>query len=385
MKYFDFAATTPMCNQALSAYQEAAQHFFGNSSSLHDVGTSAAFILKECRRKLAAMLDVPFEGIYFTSGGTESNLLAILSLARKMKKSGKHIITSLAEHTSVHAAMNVLQQEGFEITRLPFTNKGIINTSELQDCIRDDTVLIAIQHVNQEIGTIQPVRSIGSIAKERGILFHCDAVQSFGKLDLKEMTAYVDSLSVSSHKIYGPKGTGAVYINPRCAWEPVFPGLTHEKGFRGGTVDVPSIAAFLAAAEHSCKPKETANTWKKRRLLMNELTHPAITLAEGDEIHQLPSTVGIRISGVEGQLVMLACNQKGFAISTGSACQVGHDNGMKAVVAMGWTEEEAKQFFRISFSEESTEEDVIQLGKTINSIAQAHIPLHFSDSHIMVK
>ncbi|WP_338750394.1 IscS subfamily cysteine desulfurase [Bacillus sp. FJAT-52991] len=365
MPYFDYAATTPMCEEALNVYIEASRQFFGNSSSLHDDGERARFLLDSCRERLATFIGGQQEGIYFTSGGTESNLLAIISLAKQKKDEGTHIITTMTEHSSVHTAMSYLEKEGFQITRLPLNSEGLLEISTLKAAIRQDTILVCLQYVNSEIGTIQPVIEAGMMLKQKGILLHCDCVQAFGKIDLHSLIPYVTSLSIASHKIYGPKGVGAAYISPSIPWQPLFPGISHEKGFRGGTVDVPGIAAFIVAAEKVCQSYSLHKEWNLRQRLKEQLAHSRYEWIEADKEHQLPSIIGMRLAGTEGQLIMLKLNEYGFSISTGSACQASIEGGTKAVQAMGFSEEEAKQFFRISFGEETTLAEIDALAKRL--------------------
>ncbi|GER67075.1 cysteine desulfurase [Weizmannia acidilactici] len=369
MHYFDYAATTKMSGLALEAYMETAKHFYGNSESLHDIGTNAHAVLEKSRALISGYLGIPAESIYFTSGGTEGNLLAILSLAMGAANKGKHIISSMAEHASVHSALSFLEQQGFEVTRIPFTKKGTLHLDKLEQAIRPDTVLVSIQHLNQEIGTIQPIGDISRIVKGRGILFHSDCVQSFGKADLNSIIPFVDSITVSSHKIHGPKGVGAVYIHPSCVVKPVFSHLSHEKGIRGGTVNVPGIAGFAVAVEDISIERE--RDWAFRNLL-KQASGGMVTFIEGAPEAQLPSLVGCMIPGVQGQLVLLECNKAGFAISTGSACQEHHEGGSKAVEAMGYPKEVSDQFFRISFGRYTTKEEVVLLGKTLKKIAAVY-------------
>ncbi|WP_203361617.1 IscS subfamily cysteine desulfurase [Bacillus sp. REN10] len=365
MPYFDYAATTPMCEEALNVYIEASRKFFGNSSSLHDEGGRARFLLDSCREKLATLIGGQPEGVYFTSSGTESNLLAVISLAKQKQPEGTHIITTMAEHSSVHAAMNYLEQEGFQITRLPFNSEGVLDIQTLEDAITEETVLVCLQYVNSEIGTIQPVIEAGMMLKEKGILLHCDCVQAFGKIDLQPLLPSITSLSISSHKIYGPKGVGAAYVSPSIPWRPIFPGISHEKGFRGGTVDVPGIAAFIAAAEKMCQSYSLDKEWKLRQRLKEQLAASSYEWIETKHERQLPSIIGMKLMGTEGQLMMLHLNEYGFSISTGSACQSSNEGGTKAVQAMGFSKEEAKQFFRISFGEQTTIAEVDALAKRL--------------------
>lgn len=368
MIYFDYAATSPMSEEALNVYIKASQEFFGNSSSLHDEGSRARFLLEKCRETLANLIGGKQEGIYFTSGGTECNLLSIVSLARAARKKGTHVITSMAEHSSVHSAMAYLEKEGFVITKLPLSSRGIVEPERLAAAIRPDTALVSLQYVNQEIGAINPVEEIGQLLKEKGILFHSDCIQAFGKLDLRPLLKWADSISLSSHKVSGPKGVGAVYIHPTVRWTPLFPGLTHESGFRGGTVDVPAIAAFIAASEKVCQTFNLQKEWSLRYLLKEKLAQSSLRWIETEETRQLPSVIGMTMPGMEGQLVLLKLNEQGCAISTGSACDSRSENGTKAILAMGYSLEEARQFFRISFSSRTTAEEIEKLGDLLLGI-----------------
>lgn len=374
MHYFDYAATTPLHPEAAHVYVKLSEECYGNTSSLHEVGTKAENMLAFCREELAGILNVQSAGIYFTSGGTESNLLSIISLAKANKHRGNHIITTLGEHPSVDSAMSYLKEAGFIVTVIPFTEDGFVDLSLLEEALRSDTILVSVQHINPEIGTIQPLEKIAAILKGRSILFHSDCVQSFGKVDLKTIANMVDSLSISSHKIYGPKGVGATYIHPRHRLDPVFPGLVHESGFRGGTVNVPGIAAFVTAAK---RMEETMNRKEIYRVfrdafLKKMVNYPELfTIYQSENIdRQLPQIIGLGVKNVEGQLIMLELNQQGFAISTGSACKVGQQHASKVMVALRVDLQKTKEFIRISFGNRTTLESVDALGEALIQIAQ---------------
>ncbi|MCP3741218.1 IscS subfamily cysteine desulfurase [Rossellomorea sp. BNER] len=372
MKYFDYAATTPMDSEVLKIYQEVASQYWGNTSSLHNAGTKAEELLENCRNKLASLLNVSARGIYFTSGGTEANQLAITSLAFSQRHKGKHIIASMAEHSSVSSALDYLSDCGFEITKIPYLSNGQLDLAILKQSIQEDTILLTIGHVNGEIGSIQPLEEISRLIKDKNILLHSDCVQSFGKMDLKKICSFVDSISISSHKIYGPKGVGAVYIRPNIHVKGLFPHQSHEHGFRGGTVNTPGIAAFVAAAIQSNQNHwERVNQLRKffTSKLKNELKG-CITIYESETTSQLPHVIGLAINGHEGQWVMLECNRKGFCISTGSACRQGLQAPSKTMVAMGVTEEKQKEFIRISFGKETREEDITALVEALIEISK---------------
>ncbi|MGE8206098.1 IscS subfamily cysteine desulfurase [Heyndrickxia sp. NPDC080065] len=372
MIYFDYSATTPIDHEALEVYYQLSTQAYGNTNSLHDIGTKAENILQLCRNELADILTVPMASIYFTSGGTESNLLSIISLAKTQEHHGKHIITSMGEHSSVHSAMKYLMDNGFEISEIAFNQDGIVDLELLQKNIREDTILVSVQHVNSEIGTIQPIREIANLVQDRGILFHCDCVQSFGKLELTSIIPYIDCLTVSSHKIYGPKGVGAVYINPSVYVNPVFPGFHHEQGFRGGTINLPGIASFVTAAKKESQHGNQLEHYSTlRKIFLDELAlkQDKFTIYQSFDLQkQLPHIIGLGLNGIEGQYVMLECNRNGFAISTGSACHVGQQKPSNTMNALGIPYNKAKEFIRISMGKNTTTTDLKALAAFLNNL-----------------
>jgi cysteine desulfurase len=372
MIYFDFAATTPLDSEAAEVFVQASTQFFGNSSSLHEIGGQSLDLLENCREELAGLLGVNKKGLYFTSGGSEGNFLAIEALLSAPKKAGKHIIAGMAEHSSIHGVLNRL--EGYTITFLPFDSSGLIDIKELERAITPETVLVTVQHVNSEIGTIQPIEEIARICRERDIHFHSDFVQSFGKIDLKKITPLVSSFSFSGHKIYGPKGIGAVYVDPAISWRAFFPGGSHERGFRPGTVNVPAIASMTAAAQKlNSQLSQSYDRFLELRTILVESLEPIkeyVHIYQAAPRSQLPAIIGLRISGIEGQWIMLECNRYGFAISTGSACQIGMQTPAKVTQALGLSPQEAKEFIRISFGKTTKREDVVKLGETIIDIVK---------------
>ena len=378
MKYFDYAATCPLDEDAASVYVKIATTHYGNSQSLHDIGDEANQLLKKCRIEFSQMLDVNHEGIFFTSGGSEGNFLAIESLLSGKQKAGNHIITTIAEHSSIQSVIERFKRNGYRITYLPFNNQGLIEVSDFVEAICDETIMAVIQHGNSEIGTIQPIVEIGKLCQKYGILFHSDCVQTFGKLNLKQITPYIDSLSLSGHKFYGPKGTGAVYIRPQLAWVPVFPNTTHEKGFRPGTINVPGIAAMTIAAKkaHSTLDQELIHYLNLRNILNDSLSSIAdriIIHGSNGNQHQLPSIIGMSIEGIEGQWMLLECNRNGVAISTGSACHSGMQSPSQSMIALGLSGKSAKEYFRISLGRDVTEDDIRNLAnlfvKTVYSLS----------------
>ncbi|WP_226677417.1 IscS subfamily cysteine desulfurase [Mesobacillus jeotgali] len=372
MKYFDYAATCPLDQDAADIYIQASTKYFGNSQSLHEAGSASANLLESCRQEFSRLLGVDKAGIYFSGGGSEANFLGIMALLSAKRKHGNHIITGAAEHSSVYNLMKKLEGEGWDITFLPLNRNGKIELTSFIEAVRPETVLVSIQHGNPEVGTIQPIINLAEYCRSKDILIHTDCVQTFGKVPVVPLAGWVDALSISGHKFYGPKGTGVAYVNPKLAWKPYIDGTVHEKGFRPGTVNVPGIAAMTAAAQkaHSLMDTETKRVTKLREALIESLSDARESIeifgAEGDE--QLTGIMGMAIKGLEGQYVLLECNRKGFAISTGTACHTGMLSPAKTMSAMGIDGKPAKEFFRISFGRETQQEDAVNLGKMLAAI-----------------
>jgi cysteine desulfurase len=373
MKYFDYAATCPLDSDAAEAYLKAAGEYFGNTGSLHDAGSRAASLLEGCRSQMALMLGAEKEGIYFTSGGSEGNFLAIHALLSAAEKEGRHIIAGKAEHSSVHSTLRRLIEAGYETTFLPLDENGRISVADFEHAIREDTVLAVIQHSNSEIGTIQPLMDISTLCRKNGILLHSDMVHSFGKLDVAGILQHVDSASISAHKFYGPKGTGAVYVSPDLSWKAYYPGSSHENGFRPGTVNVPAVAAMVQAAGKAYSSLDDLSVLAARQRkefleVLNKACVPIAVYGSDCPKEQIASTIGLGIRGIEGQWMMLECNRRGFAISTGSACQTGMQAPSKTMNAMGLEDAAAKEFIRISFGRTTSMEEIRELGSSIASI-----------------
>lgn len=371
MIYLDYAATTPISDESLDVFNRVSKSFFGNPNSLHDIGSRAAQLLETCRQELADLLNCSPKGIYFTSGGSESNIRALSSLIDAHKEKGNHLITTVSEHSSVTNFFNQMETIGFDVTYLPLDKHGQIRFEDVKGAIRKTTILASIHYGNGEIGTLQPIKLIGNLLHKHQILFHCDAVQTFGKVPINLKTINLDSLSISSHKLYGPKGVGAVYMNPNVKWNPQMPNTTHEKGFRPGTVNVPGIAAFVTSAKAVCNDRieEQKRMESLRNGLIDKLNNiRASVYVEGHPTDHLPHILGIRIEGIEGQYLMLECNRHDIAISTGSACQVGTQKPSRTLKALGRSDSEARQFIRLSFGKHTTAEDISQTAETFRNI-----------------
>ncbi|WP_112181474.1 MULTISPECIES: IscS subfamily cysteine desulfurase [Paraliobacillus] len=354
----DNAATTPISMHALEVYQQVAVQCYGNSNSLHDIGSSAADVLQFSQSKMATILQAPSSGIYFTRGGTDANQLAIKLLLRSTEKQGKHIITTAFEHTSIINYLKDLQKyDDYQITYLPTNQNGEVELKTLKTLIRKDTVLVIVQHVNAEIGSIQPIEEIGAWLKTQHILFHSDGVQAFGKITVHIKDLEVDSYAVSSHKVHGPKGVGALYVNPSLS--------DHRSVLHTGTMDIPAIAAFVTAANETVSTiqQEVHRIKNLRDDFVSELNKRGFPLQSFTSPRQLPHIVGILFDTIPGDYAMLAFNQAGIAISTGSACSVGSQEPSRMMRAIGIPTQESKHFVRFSFGSTTKQND---LEKAIN-------------------
>ncbi|MFC0270145.1 IscS subfamily cysteine desulfurase [Metabacillus herbersteinensis] len=370
MIYLDYAATTPISEKALNVYIEVSRKAFGNSNSLHDVGESAKALLEGSRELLASLIGGDARGIYFTSGGSESNVLAIQSLLNGVQPQKKHIISTMIEHSSIHTYLTFLQTKGYEVTFLLPDEKGSIDLESIKLALREDTGLVSIQHASGELGTIQNLQEIGELLLQHGILLHSDCVQSFGKVAIDVKAFNIAALSFSSHKVYGPKGVGAVYLNPSVYWTPTIPGTTHESGFRPGTVNIPGAASFATAAKeiYDNMENEHARIYQLRTYLFEKLSAYQNELTILNNENQLPHIIGMTINGIEGQYTMLECNRYGLAISTGSACQVGMQKPSRSLLALGMKPDQAKQYIRISLGKQTTMDHMDQLSTVLKDL-----------------
>ncbi|MEY9868529.1 cysteine desulfurase [Peribacillus sp. B2I2] len=371
MIYLDYAATTPIDDEALEVFSQASRKFFGNASSLHDIGSEAARLLDMSRQQLADMLNIKKEGIIFTSGGSESNMLAIDTFIASKPSWQNHLIVSRTEHASIANFVAKLEQEGFDVTYLRHLEDGSVDIEHLEECLTEKTCLVIVQHVNSEIGVIQPIEQISKAVRKHQAFLQVDCVQSFAKLPLGKISALCDGLSVSSHKVYGPKGTGAVFFPAIHQLKAPVPNITHEYGFRPGTVDVPGIASFVTAAKKlgDIMEDERKRICMLRMQLIEQLTVRKVDFQIIEAKNQLPHILALTFAGLQGQYIMLELNQKGFAVSTGSACQIGKQDPSKTMMAIGKSEDEAHQFVRFSFGKNTTADDIHKLADCIEGIA----------------
>ncbi|MDQ0254178.1 cysteine desulfurase [Evansella vedderi] len=368
MIYLDHAATTPMSQNAVETFVKASTEFFANTNSLHEQGEKSKLLLNQCRKEIANLFHADSQEIFFTSGGSESNLRVLESLYLGNKYRGNHVITTTMEHPSVHSFFHKLENNGVNVTYVGVNNDGQVRLNELEEAIRPDTILASIQHVNSEIGTIQPMQEIGSLLKKHDVIFHSDCVQSFGKIPINVVEFQLDALSISSHKIYGPKGVGAVFLSKNVKWKPADLLTTHESGFRQGTLNTPGIAAFTTAALDMEKEQKANLEYMRelRQLLLEQLSPIShLIKVEGDIENQLPHIIGMGIHGLEGQYMLLTLDRHGICISTGSACQSEKLEPSIAMKALHRTSQEAKRFFRISMGIHNTREDILETATRI--------------------
>lgn len=369
--YMDHNATTPVHPAVLEAMLPYFTEFYGNASSVHTFGREARNGLEEARERIANLIGAQTSEIIFTSGGTESDNFAIEGAAYENTKKGKHIITSLIEHPAVLNTCKHLETHGFEVNYLTVDKYGVIDLDELKDLIRDDTILLTIMHANNEVGTIQPMKEIGAIAKEKGIILHTDAVQTTGKIPVNINELGIDLMSMSAHKLYGPKGIGALYMRKGTKVEPLIRGGHHERNRRGGTENVPGIVGFGKAAELASASMETEGKrlWNLTEKLKNGLIEKLdYVYSNSHPVNRLPNTMNISFDYVEGESILLNLDMKGIAASTGSACSSGSLEPSHVLLALGICAATAQGTIRFSLGRANTEEDVDYLIEELPSI-----------------
>lgn len=362
--YLDNAATTRVSPAARDAILAELTDNYGNPSSLHRKGSEAERLLRGARETIAEGLRVKEKEIYFTSGGTESNNWAILGGAKARIRQGKHVITSAIEHPSVSESFRRLEQDGFELTVLPVDKEGFIRPSDLAAAVRPDTVLISLMAVNNEIGTIEPVRELAESAKSvnPSLLFHVDAVQAFGKIPLAPKSWKVDLMTGSSHKIHGPKGSGFLYISENVRILPLIQGGGQEKGLRSGTENMPGIAGFGAAAAESLAMLDENAAYMRRvrsRLKEGLMSLPDVTLnGPADDLQAAPHLLSATFKGVRSEVLLHALEENGIYVSSGSACS-SHKREMSPVLkAIGLEKQAAESTLRFSLCRYNTEEEM---------------------------
>ena len=363
--YLDHAATTPLDREILEAMLPYFSEKFGNPSSLHSFGREAHEAIETSREKVADLIGAKDNEIIFTSGGTESDNLALRGIAYlnrdKLKEKGPHIITSSIEHPAVLETCKDLEREGFEIKYLNVDKYGLIDLDELQNSVTKGTFLISIMFANNEIGTIEPVEEIGKIAREYDVLFHTDAVQAVGKINIDVRKLPVDLLSISAHKMYGPKGAGALFVREGVKLKSIQTGGGHEGEIRSGTENVPGIVGLGEACRLAKIRMEDDNSRIKKlrdRLIKGILNSVEESYLNGHPEKRLPNNAHFRFTAIEGESLVLSLDQKGIAASTGSACSSKKLKASHVLLAIGLSPVEAHGSLRLTLGRENTEEDV---------------------------
>lgn len=358
--YMDYAATTPVDPRVLNEMKRYFTQKFGNTMSLHHYGREAKEAVEEAREQVARLMGAKATEVIFTSGATEANNFALKGIAFANRHRGKHIIISSIEHHSVIDPAKYLARNGFELSFLPVDKHGVVKLELLEKLIRKDTILVSVMHANNEIGTIQPIEEIGSICEERDVYFHCDAAQSFGKIDVDVDEMKVDLLTVSAHKLYGPKGVGAIYIREGTEIEPLLHGGGHEFGLRSSTLNVPGIVGFGKAVEIAGEEMkaEASRLRKLRDKLIREVLKIAGSHLNGHPTRRLPNNANFWFSGVEGESLVMELDRYGIAASTGSACSSSSLEPSHVLLAIGLRPHEAHGSLRLSLGRWSTMEDV---------------------------
>jgi len=360
--YFDHSATTPVRPEVVKVMLDSLEEKFGNPSSPHYFGRQGHNVLDEAREKVAHSIGAKPEEIIFTSGGTESDNMAIHGIAMLNRNRGNHIITSAVEHHAVLHTVQALGKQGFTITILPVDAYGMVHVEDLANAMTDKTILVTIMHANNEVGTVQPIKELAAYAKSRGAFFHTDAVQSMGKIPVNVDDLGVDLLTISGHKIYGPKGVGALYVRRGTRWrQSLFHGGSQERLRRAGTENVPGIAALGKACELAVQDmeQEAAHLSALRDKLLREvisgIPHSRLT---GHPVMRLPNHASFCFEFVEGESMLLSMDMKGIAASSGSACTSGSLEPSHVLLAMGIPHELAHGSIRLTLGRSNTMEDV---------------------------
>jgi cysteine desulfurase len=369
MIYLDYNATTPLCAPALEAMQPFLDRHYGNPSSVHAAGREARAGIDDARDRLADLLGAKPHELIFTSGGTESNNLAVLGLARAQRDRGRHLICAGTEHHAVlHAFEHLEKREGFEVTWLPVDERGRVDPDDLGSAIRGDTILVSIMSANNETGVLQPMEELANVCESRGVLLHSDMVQSVGKLDTRLAESGLAAASFAAHKFHGPKGAGLLYLRAGLPIEAVQFGGAHENQRRPGTENVPAIAGMAAAAEWALRDcaREQGRQSELRDRLWNHIAESfPLATQNGDATHRLANTLNVSFAGLSSETILMALDLEGVCASSGSACMVGSVVASHVLLAMGLPESLASSAVRFSLGHETTEEEIDRAGEII--------------------
>lgn len=367
MIYMDNSATSPVNHEVFEEMKPYFEENFGNASTLYELGRVSQRAVHHAREQVADLINADVNEIIFTSGGTESDNMVLKGIALKQHSKAtednakNHIITSQIEHPAILETCRFLEKYGFEVTYLPVDSDGIVDLEALEDAIKDETILISIMHANNEIGTVEPIKEIGEIAHKHNVLFHTDAVQSAGKVPIDVKDQNVDLLSISSHKLYGPKGVGAVYIKKGVRIEKLIHGGGQERGLRSGTENVPGIVGFGKACEIAKRDMEKNNEYLiniRDQIIDKVLKEVPESYVNGSLEHRLPNNVHLRFSGIEGESLLLKLDAKGIQSATGSACSSRKLEPSHVLMAIGLDPALAHGSLRLSLGLEDKPEDI---------------------------
>jgi cysteine desulfurase len=371
--YLDYAATTPTHPEVLQAMTPYFHEIFGNPSSIHTCGQEARGAIEKARASVARLIGADAEEMIFTSGGTEADNFAITGAALANKKKGNHIITTAIEHHAVLETCKSLGRRGFRVTSLPVDEYGMVSPGDVKKALTPQTILISVMHANNEVGTIQPLGEIGKIARAAGVLFHADAVQTVGHLPIDVNELGLDLLSMSAHKLYGPKGIGALYIRKGTPLVPFMHGGGQEKGRRSGTENVPGIVGFGKAAEIAL---EEMDEEVKQLSALRDWFLPSLRKRiegiklNGHPVKRLPNNINISVDYVEGESMLLNLDAQGVCVSTGSACSSGNLEASHVLLATGCSHEQAHGSLRFTLGKWTTKEDLDKVLETLPPIVK---------------
>ncbi|HRY14149.1 MAG TPA: cysteine desulfurase NifS [Syntrophomonadaceae bacterium] len=371
--YMDHSATTPVDPQVIQAMISTLTDSFGNPSSIHSFGQEAHKLIQKARKQVAGLIGADSEEIVFTSGGTEADNMAIIGTAKDRMGRGRHIITSQIEHHAVLDTCRQLEKEGFEVTYLPVNWFGEVDPETLARAIRPDTILISIMHANNEIGTIQPIATMGRMARDKGIIFHTDAVQSVGRIPVDVKSLSVDLLSLSGHKFYGPKGTGALYVRSGTRLTPLLFGGGQERKWRSGTENVPGVVGLGLAAELARQhlPERSQHLGKLSQTVIDRiLAEIPQAYLTGHPQKRLPGHASFVFQAVEGAAMLVFLDAEGIAVSGGSACTSNSFDPSHVLTALGLNKDAAHSSLRISLGKDNTLEDVERLMEVMPGIIE---------------
>ncbi len=373
MIYADNAATTSTSEIALKAMMPYFSEIYANPSSLHSAGQCTAEALLDARERIAACLGASPKEIYFTSGGSESDNQALISAAKIGERRGKkHIISTAFEHHAVLHTLEKLKKQGFEVTLLPVGTLGTVTAQQVADAIREDTCLVSVMYANNEIGSVMPVAEIGKVCRERGVLFHTDAVQAAGHLPINVVEQNIDLAAISSHKFHGPKGVGVLYARRSIALTNIIEGGAQERGKRAGTENMPAIVGMAAALEYACEHMEqdSAYVTALRDKLIAGLSRIPHSALNGDPVNRLPGNVSFCFEGIEGESLLLLLDASGICASSGSACTSGSLDPSHVLLAIGRPHEVAHGSLRLTIDAGNTEEEIDKIIEAVPAVVE---------------